>query len=49
MNSTAVKCWRWGILECVKSKTHDECSLGGDERLSVCVWVYQGGTDRVVN
>lgn len=39
MNSTAVKCWRWGVLECVKSKTHDECALGEDETLSVCVGI----------
>lgn len=37
MNSTAVKCLRWGVLECVKSKTHDECALGRDERVSVGV------------
>lgn len=24
VNGAAVKCLRWGVLECVKSKTHDE-------------------------
>ena len=47
MESTAIKCLHWGVLECVKSKTHDECALGRDERVSV--WVCEGRTDRVVN
>lgn len=45
MNSTAVKCLRWGVLECVKSKTHDECALGRDERVSVCGCVKEGLTE----
>ena len=44
MNSTAVKCLRWGVLECVKSKTHDECVLGRDESKSVCGCVQAGLT-----
>lgn len=44
MNSTAVKCLRWGVLECVKSKTHDECAFG-----RLCVCVCEGRNDRVVN
>lgn len=47
MSSTAVKCLRWGVLECVKSKTHDECALGRDERVSECGCVREGLT--VVN
>lgn len=35
MHGTAVKCLHWGVLECIKSETHDECGLGGDEKMSV--------------
>lgn len=51
MNSTAVKCLHWGVLECVKSKTHDECALVEDESMCVCLCVVRlkaGRTDRVV-
>lgn len=38
MNSAAVKCLRCGVLECVKSKTHDVCAFGSHkfEYTSVC-------------
>lgn len=45
MNSTAVKYLCWGVLERVKCKTHDERTLVGDERVSVCVCVKEGLTE----
>lgn len=35
MNSAAVICLRWGVLECVKSKTYDVAAISSN--IQVCV------------